>query len=258
MTIVRPSIVFGPSVDNYIVRAFQNNPFIPLLDGVDEEFQLVHEDDVVSALIALLDGKHEGAFNLAGDGLLTWSRAAELVGKKTRNVSLKNMKRFNNAMWKLRVPRTEAPAGNLDFIRYPWVVSTEKLKSTTDWQPKLRHSRDLQGHDARQGHPARRADRRSDAHRACRVGARGATFLHPGRIAQLGERRLDKLEVTGSSPVAPISSGTERDELADRRQLLRVLQLRSDLPLPSDRRCLGRPLHPRRVPRPALLGDRAR
>ena len=136
MTIVRPSIVFGPSVDNYIVRAFSNNPFMPLLDGVDEEFQLVHEDDVVSALIALLDGKHAGAFNLAGDGLLTWSRAAELVGKKTRNISLKNMKRFNNAMWKLHVPRTEAPAGNLDFIRYPWVVSTEKLKSTADWQPK--------------------------------------------------------------------------------------------------------------------------
>ena len=103
MTIVRPSIVFGPSVDNYIVRAFGNNPFIPILDGVDEEFQLVHEDDVVSALIALLDGKHAGAFNLAGDGLLTWSRAAEIVGKKTRNVSLKTMKRLNNAMWKLRV-----------------------------------------------------------------------------------------------------------------------------------------------------------
>ena len=136
MTIVRPSIVFGPSVDNYIVRAFQNNPFVPLLDGVDEEFQLVHEDDVVSALIALLDGKHAGAFNLAGDGLLTWGRAAEMVGKKTRNISLKNMKRLNNALWKLHVPRTEAPGGNLDFIRYPWVVSTEKLKSTADWQPK--------------------------------------------------------------------------------------------------------------------------
>src|SRR5262245_52828159 len=135
MTIVRPSIVFGPNVDNYIVRAFTANPFVPILDGVDEEFQLVHEDDVVSALIALLDGKHSGAFNLAGDGLLTWSRAAEMVGKKTRNISLKAMKRLNGAMWKLRVPRTEAPAGNLDFIRYPWVVSTEKLKSTADWQP---------------------------------------------------------------------------------------------------------------------------
>jgi UDP-glucose 4-epimerase len=136
MTIVRPSIVFGPSVDNYLVRAFDNNPFIPILDGVDEEFQLVHEDDVASALIALLDGKHDGAFNLAGDGTLTWRRAAEVVGKKTRNISLKNMKRLNGALWKLHVPRTEAPPGNLDFIRYPWVVSTEKLKSTTGWRPK--------------------------------------------------------------------------------------------------------------------------
>ena len=136
MTIVRPSIVFGPSVDNYIVRAFQNNPFFPLLDGVDEEFQLVHEDDVVSALIALLDGKHAGAFNLAGDGTLTWGRAAQMIDTKTRQVSLKNMKRFNGALWRMRVPRTEAPPGNLDFIRYPWVVSTEKLKSTAGWQPR--------------------------------------------------------------------------------------------------------------------------
>jgi UDP-glucose 4-epimerase len=137
MTIVRPSIVMGPSVDNYIVRSFENNPFVPVLDGVDEEFQLVHEDDVVSALIALLDGKHPGAFNLAGDGLLTWRRSAELLGKKARTISLKNMKRVNRAMWRMHVPRTEAPPGNLDFIRYPWVVSTEKLKSTTGWQPKF-------------------------------------------------------------------------------------------------------------------------
>ena len=34
------------------------------------------------------------------------------------------------------MPRTEAPPGNLDFIRYPWVVSNEKLKTTTGWQPK--------------------------------------------------------------------------------------------------------------------------
>jgi hypothetical protein len=32
-----------------------------------------------------------------------------------------------------------------------------------------------------------------------------ARLGRPGRLAQLGERQLDKLEVTGSSPVAPIS-----------------------------------------------------
>jgi UDP-glucose 4-epimerase len=136
MTIVRPTTVFGPNVDNWIVRSLQATPFVPLLDGVDEEFQFVHEDDVVSALVALLDGKHAGAFNLAGDGLVTRSRTAEMLGKKTRTISLKNMKRLNNALWKLHVPRTEAPAGSLDFLRYPWIMSTEKLKSTTGWQSR--------------------------------------------------------------------------------------------------------------------------
>jgi UDP-glucose 4-epimerase len=136
MTIIRPPMVFGPNVDNYFVRFFENSPFMPLLDGVDEEFQLVHEDDVVSALIALLDGKRGGAFNLAGDGVLTLRRAAELLGKKTRRISLKNMKRLTGLMWRLHVPRTEAPAGSVDFLRYPWIMSTEKLKSTTGWQPR--------------------------------------------------------------------------------------------------------------------------
>lgn len=34
--------------------------------------------------------------------------------------------------------------------------------------------------------------------------AAAARFRSPGRLAQLGERQLDKLEVTGSSPVTPI------------------------------------------------------
>jgi UDP-glucose 4-epimerase len=136
-TWVRPCIVFGPNVSNYLVRTFENAPFLPLLDGHDEEFQLVHEDDVVSALISLIDAKAPGAFNLAGDGLMTWGQAAGMIGLRTRVVSMKAMKRFNGALWRMRVPRTEAPPGNLAFLRYPWVVSTEKLKSTTGWQPRF-------------------------------------------------------------------------------------------------------------------------
>jgi hypothetical protein len=61
---------------------------------------------------------------------------AELLGKKTRRISLKNMKRLNGLLWALHVPRTEAPAGSTAFIRFPFVVSTEKLKSTAGWEPR--------------------------------------------------------------------------------------------------------------------------
>jgi UDP-glucose 4-epimerase len=135
MTIVRPSIVFGPNVDNYISRSWKNAAFMPIIDGVDEEFQLVHEDDVVSALIGLLDAKAGGAFNLGGDGTMTWGESAEMVGQKTRVMSMKTVRRIYGAAWALRAPRVESPPGNLNFIRYPWVVSNEKLKSEIGWKP---------------------------------------------------------------------------------------------------------------------------
>ena len=67
---------------------------------------------------------------------MTWGQSAELIGQKVRSVSLRNMKRLNQALWRLHVPNTDAPAGNLNFLRYPWVVSTEKLKAATGWKPK--------------------------------------------------------------------------------------------------------------------------
>jgi UDP-glucose 4-epimerase len=103
--------------------------------GVDQEFQLVHEDDVVSALIGLLDAKAGGAFNLAGDGTMTWRESAELVGIKTREMKMQTLKRIYGLAWRLHAPRVEAPEGNSDFIRYPWIVSTDKLRSAIGWQP---------------------------------------------------------------------------------------------------------------------------
>jgi UDP-glucose 4-epimerase len=141
MTIVRPSIVFGPNVKNYIVRSWESQPFFPHLDGVDTEFQLIHEDDLVAGLILLLDRKEPGAFNFAGDGTMTWRESAELMGTKVRRMSFRMAYRIAKWSWLLRLPRTHAPPGNINFIRYSWVISNEKLKSVTGWEPQ---------HDTRQ------------------------------------------------------------------------------------------------------------
>ena len=137
MTIVRPAIVFGPNVDNFISHAWEKAPFFLIPDGHDEDFQMVHEDDVQSALVALLDAKAGGAFNLAGDGTMTWRQSAEMIGQKVRSISLKNLKRLAGGMWRLRLPNAESPPGAVDFIRYPYVVSNEKLKTETGWSPKF-------------------------------------------------------------------------------------------------------------------------
>jgi UDP-glucose 4-epimerase len=134
MTIVRPCIVLGPNVDNFIVRLWTDQPFQPDFGLPETPFQFVHEDDLVEALVLLLEGRHGGAFNIAGDGYVKASELAERIGMKRRRVPLKLYRRLAAAMWKLR--QSETPAGQIQFAIHPWVTSNEKLKQAAGWAPK--------------------------------------------------------------------------------------------------------------------------
>jgi UDP-glucose 4-epimerase len=136
MTIVRPTIVFGPNVDNYIVRFWSTSPFFPLLDGRDADWQFVHEDDVVDAISRLLTERRAGIFNLTADGTIKLSECARLAGLKTRRMSTRLYRRIAKSAWALRLPRVEAPPGQIDFLLYPWIASNEKIKAELGWTPR--------------------------------------------------------------------------------------------------------------------------
>jgi UDP-glucose 4-epimerase len=134
MTIVRPCIVFGPNVDNYLVRLWTKTPFSPDAGHLDNPIQFVHEDDVVEAMSALLLGRHAGAFNVAGDGVMTLRESYEAIGTPIRRMPLRAYRGLARALWAARV--SEAPPGQIEFALYPWVVSNEKLKRTAGWSAR--------------------------------------------------------------------------------------------------------------------------
>ena len=134
MTIVRPCIVFGPDVDNYIVRLWLKQPFRADFGMADQPLQFVHVDDVAEALILLLEGRHPGAFNVSADGYISVVEAAEVLGLKTRRVPYRLFKKLAAGLWRARM--SEAPAGQLEFVIHPWVASNEKLKKATGWSPR--------------------------------------------------------------------------------------------------------------------------
>ena len=134
MTIVRPCIVFGPNVDNYIVRLWLEQPFQADFGGPDVPIQFIHEDDLVDALVGLIEGRHGGAFNATGDGTMTTRECADAIGLRRLRVPLRAYWKLGSLLWRLRL--SETPPGNLHFAIHPWVASNEKLKRTLDWQPR--------------------------------------------------------------------------------------------------------------------------
>jgi UDP-glucose 4-epimerase len=135
MTIVRPCIVLGPNVDNYLVRLWSKAPFQPDFGNLDRQLiQFVHEDDLVDALVGLLEGGRAGAYNVAGDGTMTMRECAERIDLRIRRLPLRFARVLGAITWRLRA--SETPPGQIAFALHPWVVSNEKVKEILSWQPR--------------------------------------------------------------------------------------------------------------------------
>lgn len=81
LSLLRFSNVLGPDIVTPLTKALQL-PLVPKVAGYDPRFQLVHEDDVVAALLFALEGNTPGIYNVAGDGQLPWSEIMAIAGKR--------------------------------------------------------------------------------------------------------------------------------------------------------------------------------
>ena len=132
VTVLRSCVVMGPKADNYVTRAF----FRPVLLGVggyNPPLQFVHEDDLAKLLHLLIMEPCPGVFNVAGEGVIKYTRMARLI--RRRLISLPSVFAYplTQMAWHLGIQK-DAPAVGLDFIRYPIVLSTGKLKKETGFR----------------------------------------------------------------------------------------------------------------------------
>lgn len=136
VTIARTVAVTGPSGGNMGLAVL----FTPVMirpRGYDPLWQFVHEDDLVEVVTILLKQKQRGIFNLAGEGGLRYTEMIAASGKPSIALPAGLLKLFINISWKVRL-QSRAPAGGLELLKHPVVVSTEKVQKTTGF--KFRHS----------------------------------------------------------------------------------------------------------------------
>jgi UDP-glucose 4-epimerase len=106
---------------------------IPTLLGFDPMVQVIHQDDVVSAIVEALRPGVRGIFNLAGPPPLPLSRLVALTGRPRVTIPHFLATTIIQNLWRYRV--TSFPAPELDHIRYVCMVDDARARAELHYAP---------------------------------------------------------------------------------------------------------------------------
>ncbi len=106
--------------------------------GYDPMIQLVHERDVVRAILLSLEPGKRGVYNIRGPGELPLSRAFEKVGKRPMALPASVARRALEGLWNSGIGNF--PAAELDYIRYLCMVDDTRARNELGYA----HTHDLQ------------------------------------------------------------------------------------------------------------------
>jgi UDP-glucose 4-epimerase len=155
--VFRPCIVAGPDalalvesipylqlsdkLPSAVLRALEFMPALkPVIPDPGVPFQLVHHDDVATALRAAVLGRGEpGIYNLAGEGTLTMSDLADALG--WYSVPVPDLAMAGAAELVARLPFVPAEAQWIESLRTPVLMDTTRARKLLGWRPR---------HDARE------------------------------------------------------------------------------------------------------------
>ncbi len=108
-------------------------PAIPTLMGFDPMVQVIHHDDVVSAIFGALRPGVRGIFNLAGPPPLPLSRLIGFTGRTRISVPHFLATSVIKRLWRYRA--TSFPAPELDHIRYVCMVDDRRAREVIGYRP---------------------------------------------------------------------------------------------------------------------------
>ncbi|MFF7455936.1 NAD-dependent epimerase/dehydratase family protein [Kitasatospora sp. NPDC008115] len=131
VTVLRPAVVVGPGVDTVLTRHFEA-PRLLVVAGSRPCWQFCHVDDLAAALEYAVLGLVEGEVTVGCDGWLEQEDVERLSG--IRRMELPASLALGTAARLHRLGLTPAPAGDLAYTMYPWVVSGSRLHEA-GWRP---------------------------------------------------------------------------------------------------------------------------
>jgi nucleoside-diphosphate-sugar epimerase len=194
VTVVRPAALVGGAIDTLLTRHFEA-PRLLAVRGCEPRWQFCHIADLASALELAARGLVSGDLAVACDGWLSRAEVEEISGLKS--IELPAKLTFGTAQRLHRLGVTPAPAAELHYEVYPWVVDCAMLRAA-GWAPEHDNASVLRALlAAREGHHAvagRRIARKEAAITAAAGAAAGtAAAIGAAAIVRHARKKGDKL-----------------------------------------------------------------
>ena len=131
-----PYVQLSERMPAAVLRALEFMPALkPVLPDPGVPFQLVHHDDVATALEAAVLGRGEpGIYNLAADGTLTLADLAHALG--WYSVPVPELAMGATAEVVARLPFMPAEAQWIESLRRAVVMDTSRARAVLGWEPR--------------------------------------------------------------------------------------------------------------------------
>jgi UDP-glucose 4-epimerase len=131
--ILRPCHIVGPHLNNAPSRYFRLEN-IPYLLGFDPIMQLIHEHDLIEAIMKCIKTDHFGIFNLAGPDTAPLSFIINALGKKSIALPQTLLKAFMATTFFSK--QSSFPVSELEHLKYSCLVDTTRAKKELNFMPK--------------------------------------------------------------------------------------------------------------------------
>ena len=183
VTVVRPAALVGTepyAVDTLVTRHFEA-PRLLTVKGCAPRWQFCHVDDLTSAIEFAVSGGIDGGFAVGCDGWLEQDDVEQISGLKS--IELPARLTFGTVQRLHQVGVTPAPAMDLRYVVYPWVVDCAALREA-GWHPAFSNEAELRVLlEQRKGKHAVAGRRLARKEAAATITAAGATVAVIGTAA---------------------------------------------------------------------------
>jgi UDP-glucose 4-epimerase len=130
-SVMRMCYTLGPS-GHGTLAGFLRGSRVPTILGFDPLYQFMHERDVARSIVAAIDKRPRGVFNVAGPQPVPLSVVVRETGRQA--VPLPEVI-FKNLLGRFGLPKL--PRGALDHIKYSVVIDNEAFAAATGFEHEV-------------------------------------------------------------------------------------------------------------------------